>query len=212
MGTWTVVVWVVQGFVWSTHVVAPVVVVVEEVEHVGSSAVVTVVAVAHRVVLVVVVGEDMAEVKDADPDLGPMTVKEDEDLDQDLDPEADPETDLDVIRTVVALVLALHLNQEMIVRHPEIEDHAAAPTSRDRSLDPDLGLPMRTARMTVGSATATATIKLKCCYVVPSFRSTVDDDGDGGNLKVKSGGQSNCGGGRGYLMAAYPRDGFHFNK
>merc|ERR1712168_1476775 len=175
MGTWTVVVWVVQGFVWSTHVVAPVVVVVEEVEHVGSSAVVTVVAVAHRVVLVVVVGEDMAEVEDADPDLGPMTVKEDEDLDQDLDPEADPETDLDVIRTVVAPVLVLPLNQEMIVRHPEIEDHEAAPTSRDRSRSPDLspdldlGLPMRTARMTVGSATATATIKLNCCYVVPKL-------------------------------------------
>jgi len=171
-----------------------VVAVVEEVEHVGSSAVVTVVAVAHRVVSVVVVvvvmvvvtglvivvvvevAEDMVEVEDADPDLGPMTVKEDEDLDQDLDPEADPETDLDVIRTVVAPVLVLLLNQEMIVRHPEIEDHEAAPTSRDRSRspdlspDPDLGLPMRTARMTVGSATATATIKLNCCYVVPKLQ------------------------------------------
>merc|ERR1712168_1515115 len=120
--------------------------------------------------------EDMVEVEDADLDLGPMTVKEDEDLDQDLDLEADPETDLDVIRTVVALVLALHLNQEMIVRHPEIEDHAAAPTSRGRSqspdlsLDPDQDLPMRTARMTVGSATATAIIKLKCCYVVPKLQ------------------------------------------
>jgi len=175
--------------------VVPVVDVVEEVgEHVGSSAVVTVVVAAHRVVSVVVVvvvtvvvigsvivvveaEEDMVEVEDADPDLGPMTVvqQEDEDLDQDLNPEADPETDLDAIRTVVALVLALLLNQEMTVRHPEIEDHEAAPTSPGRSRspdlspDPDLGLPMRTARMTVGSVTATATIKLKCCYVVPEL-------------------------------------------
>jgi len=147
-----VVVYVVQEFVWNTHVVVLVVGVV--VVEVVAGLTIEVVHQVDLVEVAVVVDMEAVEVvavmeaADVDQDRDPMTEvvaaeeEEEEVEDRDQDLEVDQETDLAVV-TLIAVDPAqdpdLLPSQEMNVRHPPgIEDHEAVPTSLDQSRSPDL--------------------------------------------------------------------------